>query len=97
MGEKKAIETFIKYLNNHEVMKRAAKEVLRELASCVEEDDSEDLCNLLVCVIAPRCGFLPASADKDLAMLAAQLDASLVPVSIKGETNNPESPRDHGD
>ena len=94
VGEKRSIETFSKYLNNHEVMKKVAKEVLAELASRIEKDDaddsddSQDLCKFLACIVAPRCSFLPASADKDLAMLAAQLDARLTIVSKERDTSS---------
>lgn len=83
-----------KYLNNHEVMKKVAKKVLTKLSSRIEEDESEDLCKFLACVVAPRCNFFPASVDEVLAMLAAQLDATLAPVSKEGDTSSQVSNRE---
>ena len=38
-----------------EIQKQVARQVLAKLQSRIEEEDSTDLCQLLACVVAPRC------------------------------------------
>ena len=42
-------------LGDTEVQKQVAGQVLAKLQSCIEKEDSSDVCQLLACVVAPRC------------------------------------------
>ena len=38
-----------------EIQKQVAQQVLTKLQSRIQEEDAADLCQLLACVVAPRC------------------------------------------
>ena len=67
-------------------MKEVAKEVLAKLNSRIKKDeDSSDLCKLLVCVFAPRCSLeiaKPKSTTKKLEEQAKNIILVIMAISI---------------
>ena len=77
--EMNSINTFSEYFNNELAMKEAAENVLAKLHSRIKNDEnSSDLCKLLVCVLAPRCGVQIQRPEHTMNKVEEQVKESIV-------------------